>query len=341
MLAQNHAALHLPPAPDAILREDGIPRFGRFTGQVDKIDWAPLAMPFARSRLWRRFHHKRWQYVALATEELFCGVAIVDLGWTNTAFAYAFDRKERKEVGSFSQDGMAGLTARVAEKPAHGSTSSFRFLNKHIDYSHLPDSDTYRLALRCGSFEIDAQFNTADAAPPLLAVGPITGGSVHATVKSSGMPLHGEVRADGRRYSLGGGVASFDYSNGLLARETGWRWASAHSLELGFNLQNGYFGGHENALWLDGLIYPLANAHFDYNPADPKAPWHIHTDDGLLDLQFQPEGLRRENRNLIVAASRYVQPIGTFSGWVKTMRSAKPRLVERLVGVTEDHFSRW
>lgn len=339
--AQQVLSPSLPPAPDSILRADGIPHFGRFAGHVDEIDWSQLAMPFARSRLWRRFHHKRWQYVALATDELFCGIAIVDLGWTNTAFAYAFDRIQRKEVGSFSQDGLAGLTASVAANPARGTASSFRFLNKRIDYSHQPDSHAYRLALRCGSFEIDARFDAADAAPPLLAVGPIPGGSVHATVKSSGMPLDGEVRACGKRYALHGGVASFDYSNGLLARETGWRWASAHSPTIGFNLQNGYFGGHENVLWLDGSLYPLAEARFKYDPANPMAPWHIQTDDGLLDLQFHPEGLRRENRNLVVAASRYVQPIGTFSGWVKPARSATRRPVERLVGVTEDHFSRW
>lgn len=336
---QNHALLRLPPAPSSILQPDGTPRFGRFAGGVDAIDWSPLALPFARSRMWRRFHHKRWQYVALATEDLFCGIAIVDLGWTNTAFAYAFDRRLRREVGGYSQDGVAGLTAAVGDRPAHGAASRFRFLRNRVDYRR--EGNGYRLALRCGSFEIDAQFDAGHAPPLLLAVGPIAGGSVHATQKSPGMPLRGEVRAGSRRYELEGGVASFDYSNGLLARETRWRWASAHSLTLGFNLQSGYFGGHENALWLDGALFPLGDASFDYDPADPMAPWHVHTDDGLLDLHFQPEGLRRENRNLLVAASRYVQPIGTFSGWVRPSKNATPRPVDKLVGVTEDHYSRW
>ena len=327
----------IPPAAAGVPDSDGYPRFGRYAGTADRIDWSALAPPYARGALWRRLHHKRWQYVALCTDELFCGIAIVDLGWINTAFAYAFDRRQRKVVASYSQDGLPGLTAHVPDTP--GATSSFRFLGNRIACRAV-DGGRHELTLRCGSFAIDATFN-AGTATPLLAVGPVEGGSVHATQKSPGMALAGEVRAGGSRYDLSGGVASLDYSNGLLARDTAWRWASGHGLDMGFNLQAGYFGNHENVLWLDGRLIPLGGALFDYDPLDPMAPWHVHTDDGLLDLQFEPEGMRREDKNLLVAASRYVQPIGSFSGWVKAAPDAPPREVRRLGGVTEDHFSRW
>lgn len=330
------AAETLPPAPPIVPDVDGRPRFGRFAGSARDIDWRRLAAPHARGAVWRHFHHKRWQYVALATEELFCGIAMVDLGWTNTAFAYAFDRIRRTEVAGYSQNGLPGLGARVAAHP--GGDSTFGWPGSRIRYR--TQEGRHHLSLRCRGFEIDAQF-AATEAPLLLAVGPIAGGSVHATQKSTGMPLAGEVRAGGRRYRLDGGVASFDYSNGLLARETGWQWASAHSLDLGFNLQAGYFGAHENALWLDGRLIPLGPARFDYDRANPLAPWRVHTDDGLLDLQFTPEGARREDKNLLIAASRYIQPIGTFSGWVRPETGAAPRAVKRLAGVTEDHYSRW
>ena len=52
------------------------------------------------------------------------------------------------------------------------------------------------------------------------------------------------------------------------------------------------------------------------------AAWQLRTEDGLLDLTFRPEGLRREDKNLLVAASRYVQPIGVFSGWVTASANA-------------------
>ncbi|GAC1545945.1 MAG: DUF2804 domain-containing protein [Collimonas sp.] len=331
----------LPAAPANVIDADGQPRMGRYAGHTGVIDWSALTAPYARSSLWRRFHHKRWQYVALSTPQLLCGVAIVDVGWTNTAFAYVFDRQQGKQIAGFSQDGIPGLSAKVSDHP--GGPSRFHCFGNRIDYQP-PASDgdgKYQLSLQCGQFELEAEFDASQAAPLLLAVGPIVHGSVHATQKSPGMPLTGEVRVGDQRYALQGGVASFDYSNGLLARNTEWRWASAHGLDIGFNLQAGYFGKQENVLWLDGQLHALGHVRFEYDIAAPLAPWHIYTDDGLLDLQFMPEGARRENKNMLIAATRYIQPIGSFSGWVKPERNAAPRPVEHLVGVTEEHFSRW
>jgi Protein of unknown function (DUF2804) len=327
----------LPAAPQDVLDAKGWPRFGRYAGTAQAIDWSRLASPYARNAAWRHFHHKRWQYIALATDDLFCGIAIVDLGWTSTAFAYAFDRRAGREVAGFSQDGLPGIGARVASNARE--SSAFHLAGKHIDWQ--PFDGGYRLALRGPGFAIDAELDARSAAPPLLAVGPIEHGSVHATQKSSGMPLKGTARIGAEHRALDGGVGSFDYSNGLLARETQWSWASAHSLTLGFNLQAGYFGSNENALWLDGKLIPLGAAHFLYDAIDPLKPWHVRTDDGLLDLAFQPEGARREDKNLLVAASRYVQPIGSFSGWVRPHRDAPRQEVVRLAGVTEDHTARW
>ncbi len=326
----------LPPAPRRIVDGQGQPALGRFAGRAEVIDWSALAPPLRRSAWWRRFHHKRWHYVSMAAGDLFCAVAIVDLGWTSTAFAYAFERRQRKLVASFSQDGVPGLSASLAGHA--GGDSSFRFLDKRIAMRAAADGGM-TLTLRCGDFCMDASFRPR--APLVLAVGTVEGGSVHATQKSPGCTLAGSVRFDGRTVSLDGGVASVDYSNGLLARNTDWRWASAHNMALGFNLQSGYFGGNENVLWLDGKLIPLGDASFDFNKQDPLAPWHISTSDGLLDLRFEPEGMRAENKDLLVAASSYVQPIGVFRGMVRASADSAAVAVSGLVGVTEDHQSRW
>ena len=326
----------LPTAPRHVVDAAGQPALGRFSGLTHSFDWSALAPPFRRSVWWRRFHHKRWHYVAIGSAELFCAVAIVDVGWTSTAFAYVFDRHERKLIASFSRIGVPALSARVAQHG--GGDSRFRSPGARIDIG-CDAQGAYTVALRCAGFAIDARF--AGSAPQLLATGLVAGGSVHATQKSPGMAAQGEVRIGTRRLGLDGAVASVDYSNGLLARDTDWRWAFAHSLDVGFNLQAGYFGANENALWLDGKIVALGAAQFDYNAADPMMPWHIYTDDGLLDLQFIPEGLRREDKNLLIAASKYIQPIGTFTGWVKALKDASPIAVEAVVGVTEEHHSRW
>jgi hypothetical protein len=324
-----------------VVGPDGMPLLGKFAGRTGSIEWRGLSAPYARSRLWRRLHHKRWHYMGLSTADLFCAVAVVDLGWTNTAFAYAFDRRRGRVIETFSQNGIPGVTARVSESLAQGTSSHFSLLGKRIEFSQLPDRLHYRLALRCGRFEIDAELDASQAPPFLLAVGPVEQGAVHATQKSPGLPLRGTVQADGERFELAGGVGSIDYSNGLLARETAWRWASAHALGIGFNLQEGYFGQCENALWFEDRLVPLGAAHFDFRRGDSRGAWRIRTDDGLLDLTFQPQGERREDKSLLIAASRYVQPLGSFNGWVRPDPSGPAIEIEDLFGVTEDHYSRW
>ncbi|QGZ38689.1 uncharacterized protein DUF2804 [Pseudoduganella flava] len=329
----NAAHTILPPAPACIVGPDGMPALGRHAGTLRGCDWHRLAPPYARGALWRRLHHKRWHYAALASDQMFCAVAIVDVGWMTTCFAYAFDRADGDMMANFSQDGLPGrFSATLAEDGA--GTSTFGRAGVYIDLG--PQG----LSLRSPWLEVDASF-AAPTAPALVASGVVAGGGVHATQKTGGLALTGEVRTWRNEYSLDGGTASIDYSNGLLPRETAWRWASGHDLDVGFNVQAGYFGANENALWLDGAVHPLAPARFVYDAKDPLEPWRIFTEDDCLDLVFTPVAARREQRNLRIAASRYVQPLGTFTGWVRSAPDAPRRIVTQLAGVTEQHFARW
>jgi hypothetical protein len=323
----------LPPAPERIVGADGVPALGRHAGILRGCDWERLAPPHAHGALWRRLHPKRWHYAALSSERMFCAVAIVDLGWMTTCFAWAFERDDGDMLANFSQDGLPGrLSAALAPDARGNSTFSRRGVSIDLGPAGL--------SLRSPWLEIDANFGPAPA-PALVACGLVKGGAVHATQKTPGLALEGEVRTWRGEYPLHGGIASIDYSNGLLARQTAWRWASGHDAELGFNLQAGYFGGNENALWLDGGLFPLAPAHFIHDAGDPLEPWRVFTEDDCLDLVFTPLAARREARNLRLAASRYVQPFGTFSGWVRSAPDAPKRMVTRLAGVTEQHFARW
>lgn len=322
----------LPAAPRNPVGADGLPLFGRHAGYAEEYGWHRLAAPFARSALWRRFHHKRWHFVALATDELFCAFAVVDIGWGNSAFGYAFDRRGGKLVEAFSVVGVAGLSANVGEHAR--SPARFRWPGTRIDIQPS-GTDGYTARVRSRRLNVDARYG--GSAPCLLAVGEPDGGSVHATQKSGALPATGTVEVDGARFDLGGGVASIDYSNGLVGRDTAWHWLSGHAPGLGINLQSGYFGGAENALWIDDAIVPLAGAQFDIT----SQGWKISTADGLVELAFTPEVTRHDRKQLVVASSQLVQQIGVFDGWVKPSRDAAPRDVRGLVGITEQHRARW
>lgn len=329
----------LPQAPRHVV-EAGVPLHGRYAGRIDAIDWTPLKGEHSRSRLWRCMHHKRWQYVGIGLPELYIGVAIVDLGWSITAFAYVFDRLRKRVIADWSQDGLPGLSGAVSDQPVQGADARFRGLGANLSLVHEL-GDVLALRVKTAVLRLHVDLALSQAAPFLLAVGPIQDGVAHATQKSPALPVAGWVEVDGQRWDVSHGVGCVDSSNGLLARDTAWRWACAHGRDVGFNLQQGYFGGQENALWLHGELIPLGAAQFEFDTQRPLDAWRIHTDDGLLDLHFRPEGGRQDDRDLLLAASHYVQPVGTFHGVVRRSALDEPVQVEGLLGVTEDHRSRW
>lgn len=335
----------LPAAPSQVVAA-GEPLSGRYRGRLARIDWSELHAARQRSAWWRRLHHKRWQYVGIGSGDLFIGVAIVDLGWCCSSFAYLFDRRERRLLADWSQEGLPGRSGGLSDAPIEGARAWFRGRRASLSLQHVaggPAGDHLRLLVDVPRLRIEAALALQPAAPLLLAIGPIEGGgAAHATQKSSALPVTGWAEAHGRRWVLDDdAVASLDSSNGLLAHRTAWRWASAHSPEIGFNLQQGYFGDFENVLWLDGRLIALGAARFDFDPDQPLQPWHVRTDDDRLDLRFTPEGARQADLNLGLVASYYIQPVGTFDGWVRAAPGDAKRPVQGLLGVTEDHRSKW
>lgn len=329
----------LPSPPPSVVRE-GVPATGRYAGRIAHIDWSALHAAQQKSALWRRCHHKRWQYVGLAAADWFIGVAIVDLGWCMSSFVYVFDRQRKQVVLDWSQDGLPWVSGRVRDQPVQGGEACFRGKGADVSMRHQA-GDVLALRVAVRGLRLQADLSLTPAPPFLLAVGPVQGGLAHATQKSPGLPATGWFELNGKRHDLQGAIGALDSSNGLLARDTAWRWACAHDGRMGFNLQQGYFGQHENALWLDGALVPLGAATFEFDSSQPLEPWHVHTDDGLLSLQFRPEGARQARRDVWVAASDYIQPVGTFHGVVRASPDSPPVTVDGLLGVTEDHRSRW
>ena len=325
----------LPPAPGQLVLEHGAPAFGMYQGIVGRLDWRPLRAT-RYQRLTRKLHHKRWQYAAIAHPDYFIGVAVVDVGWTSTAFAYLFDRQRRQIVAALSANGLPGLSARVQDRAFGDAT--FRAGRYRLVF--VRTGSRLELTIQSPQLQLAAQIDLADMPPVLASIAPANW-LAHSTHKTGGLNVSGTVDCLGRCYSLDGAVASLDYSNGLLARETRWRWASAHSLELGFNLQQGYMADAENAVWLHGRLIRVGPVEFDFDPQQPLQPWHIGDASGQLDLTFTPEGARSENKNLIIAASRYIQPIGRFNGQIIDPANGARHVVQDMTGVTEDHVSRW
>jgi hypothetical protein len=320
----------LPAAPASPLLPDGSPAFGAYQGECRRVSWDGLRG--APGPLWRFLHLKKWHYVSIAGPRLVFATAIVNLGWVGSAFAYVFDRVDRTLKVNLS---FTGLPPLVADRPGEGAVSTVSARGMHLRLERPEGSPVWRLHARWRSLAVDATLDAAAAAPTLCAVARIDGGAGNCTHKTPCLPATGTIVADGVTYTLDGHTASLDHTAGLLARDTRWKWVSAAAPGVALNLVEGFNGPVENAVWLDGVLHPVGPAEIVHDPAAPRSPWRIRTTDGAVALTFTPEGERSEDKDLIVAASRYTQPIGTFRG--KLME----REIDGLVGVTEDHAARW
>ncbi len=357
MTPHSHAApeVVLPPVPAAVADGSGAPRFGTYAGELPRVDLTALGGRWAVRAALRPFKRKRWYYTFVATPEVALVTAVVDVGYGSNAFAYAYDLQARRLLADVSMMGLPGLTA-VGDCPGEGAQARFDTLGARLRLRREQGDDAFRLQgevadARSGSgpFRWDTQLRTQGAAPALTVVAPVPAdGRVNVTQKRGALVAQGALEAGGRRYSLEGGVGGMDYTHGYLARHTAWRWAFfAGRLEDGtpvsLNLVEGFNDGtgeaNENALWVGEQLYPLARARFTYTKEDLLQPWKVATEDGAVQLDFEPLHVHREDRDLKLMVSRFAQPLGFFTG---TLRAGGRTLhVQQLPGVTEDQDMRW
>ena len=118
---------------------------------------------------------------------------------------------------------------------------------------------------------------------------PVKNGDLDFTQKTTLMPSAGTVRVGTRTWSLATGFGGIDFTHGLFARLTAWRWGFAlgradDGTPIAFNLADGINGpgASENAVSIDRTLTPVATARFIFDAKHLDAPWQVQTDDGAL-----------------------------------------------------------
>lgn len=338
------AAPPLPPTPAAVLDEAGRPRCGRYAGPISRVD---LSRRAGRSRLLDGLRHKRWFYVLLTTERHMVAAAIVDLGYAANGFVYAAS----VDGGLLAQ--RASLTApalvRVGEHPEAGCDARFLSPRLRIELRRPPGATAYRLQVESREISVDAVLETEGAPPPLVAIcdlaalGP--GGGVNVTEKRALLRSAGVLRVGKQTLPLDDALGGMDYTQGLLPRHTAWYWAfllgrARDGAAVAVNLVSGWNGEAECGAWVDGALYPLAEAHIHGDRDNPLVPWRVQSRDGRLDLSLQPLGLFEQRQNLLVVRSRFLQPLGRYRGTLALPRRA-PLQIDSALGVAEDQDVLW
>ena len=325
----------LAAAPASFLdARTGDPSCGAFYGPIPAVSFGPLGL---RDRIARR---KRWVYAAVATEEMWFAFVIVRTGYAANAFAFAYDLQGNRMMLDRTVLGPAGV-ARVSDD-FHQQGEVARFAMGGTKLSAIRRGSTLDLSVRMGDLELDAALDELTGPPAITAIARLGDGLVNGTEKRALLAVRGRARVGQREVSLDAGTAGYDYTHGLLPRHTQWRWAFALGKAttgepFGFNVVQGFVGEAECAAFLGDEVFPIAEPRFEFDVKDPMKPWRL-VGEGI-ELAFRPGGVHAQNTNLLFVKSRFVQPVGTFSGTVRV--AGRDVAVEGLPGVVEDQDVLW
>jgi Protein of unknown function (DUF2804) len=253
---------------------------------------------------------KRWRYVAVFCEQLMACAARVHVGPASQSF-WALYLRERPELRERTHNvlgrGRVSLPAgrvRVAEAGV--------LLELELDEGSF-------VATRCVN----------------------DGGEVW-TRKQAGVRASGTLVLDSSAPQPVSALAVIDDTAGYHPRHTEWWWSagvgSAHSGEaLAWNLVSGINdppSGSERAVWVGAKAHECAPVAFS---AD------LTRIDGANgeELRFSAEAQRDHAANLLLVASEYRAPFGTFSGTLPGTAGHAPIELARGLGVVEHHRARW
>jgi hypothetical protein len=340
------AALPLAAAPAALLDPGGALRLGAFAGELPDVDLGALAPRGLAGRLSRVARGKRWTYAMAASGDVLVALAIVEAGWFAGGFAWALDRRSGAVAWERSAAGLPGRHASVPASARDGARARLRASGLAAEIAREGKRWRITAASSDGAFAVEASLDASHGPPPFALVVPVPGGGVRATQKSAALAASGTVRVRGRTFSLDGGSGGLDFTAGLLARETSWRWAfgtgRAGGAPVGFNLcagfgvpavdpgENAGFGG-ERPWRLPAVAFRIGGE---------GEAWEISSARGEVALVFRPQAAHREARNLGVLRTRFAQIGGTFEGWIAGP-AGEAIAIAGVPGVVEDHWAVW
>jgi len=330
--------------PTPLIARSGQPQFGLFTDSVTDLGLANLQlrteMDGLASRLRQRFGYKQFQFVCVQGPEFVLAIAIADVRFVNSGFAYLY--RPGMDTLELSLLHPLALRCQMSESPVAGAA---RIGGNKQFWQLTPSADGWQVQLQSQRLQVDVQLQKQQQ-PPLALCAPTAYSGFTYTEKNNALGVAGRIEIDGHALDLSQARGGYDFSAGYMRRETSWRWASINANlpgqeAFGLNLAAGVneTGLSENALWYQGIRQHLSPAQFSFD-RQQGGNWQIRTLCGELDLTFTPAFCRQERLNLLLLASNFRQYVGHFCGEVR-LRDGQQLILDQVQGLTEDHYAKW
>lgn len=350
--AENYAELPSPlntkKAPESLISKySGKPEFGHFDGGVASLGLTHFRyyneMDKPASRLTKHFHFKQFQFISIVTPRFVVGVALADIRYVGSAFCYLYDIERDKLIES-SLLRPLGLGYQMSHSPSDGVA---RILGRKTEIEFSIIAGQWHLKLETPQISASLSFAPPSLSLPMAMCTPTSYSGWTYTQKHNGLKVSGELMINHEPQPLNQALGGYDFSAGYMRRETSWRWASinAHIAEgvMGLNLAAGVneTGACENVFWINGERHLLGPVHFEFERHSSDSPqWRIYSDDGRVNLVFNPMNCRKEKLNLWLLKSNFRQYLGYYTGVIYDGAGRQYQL-SNVLGLSEDHFAKW
>lgn len=335
-----------------LIQANGQPRLGVFDvppAQVNYRDYdlrSPMGRRLGALARWRRFH--QFQYFGLISDQLIGGCALANLSLLGVGFVYLFQPATGRLLERRFKLPL-GLGCEFSQNPQQG-VCQLRWRGNLLRLENRAASAEKHLRVELDDgTQIDASFSEAQPPfQPMCIATPIANNGWAYAQKVAGVTCSGQVRSALGNFDLQAlqAFAHHDWTAGFLRPQTCWNWAclsgAVGGRRLGLNLSCGVneTSFSENCLWLDGRLYPVSGVHFQFDRRQPLQPWQIRSQDGQVELRFEPAGMHHERVNALIVASDFRQLFGRFHG---VLRPAGETVVplQGQWGFVEDQYVKW
>ncbi len=332
---------------------NGQVQFGRFARPFRELNLLDAKCGIPRFGGLRRFRLKEWVDIALVHDDWYLSLALVDTGFLVTSWLHLFDRRSRKSFEHVRKlpPGRLSAPANLWNHSGKMETRGYLVsvhnnLEQQVHRFRVEVNSRGSLPPVAGTLLLHEE---PEQTQPLVALLPLGTNRPMFTHKSA-CPASGALEIGGEKVEFNSdrNVGLLDYHKAYYPRNTFWRWATFATIDatgelLGVNLTHNVIEDdtrfNENCIWHGNSISPVGAARFDI-PKNPTQPWTVRTEDGAVELELTPQGLRRERVNLGLVRSAYDQPYGLYSGTLVDSGGTKHD-VEQAFGLAEDHVAKW
>lgn len=160
-----------------------------------------------------------------------------------------------------------------------------------------------------------------------------------------GNEARGELRLDGRRFTVNTRRCYTDHCSGRVPRRTGWQWIAVQDerVALASLTNHGPCAQRYTQCWIDGRWVRLSeDVAFEYETTDLLAPWRVTSVD--MDLQVRPRQVHRDHVQVppglgLLYDVHHNELFVDVEGRVRI--DGAWRELDGLTGVAEEHYGRW